>query len=71
MAYLVLFIVVILITYVCTLIYSSIDKWIKKNISNPFVGDVIRVIVVIVLLPIPFIFIALGYILGYSSFNKE
>jgi len=71
MAYLFLFLVVIFVAYICAQIYLQVNSWVKKNVSNPFVGDVIRVIAFIILLPIPFIFLALGYIIGHGHFNKE
>ena len=71
MVYLILLIILVAITYGCLLIFVQVDNWINSNIKNVLLGNVIRALVAVVLIPIPLLFVAASYIIGYSYFNKE
>ena len=52
MVYLILLIILVAITYGCLLIFAQVDNWINSNIKNVLLGNVIRALVAIVLIPI-------------------
>lgn len=71
MVYLILLIILVAITYGCLLIFAQVDNWINSNIKNVLLCNVIRALVAVVLIPIPLLFVAASYIIGYSYFNKD
>jgi len=71
MVYLILLIILVLITYGCLLIFVQVDNWINLYIKNWWLANLIRVLTAVILIPIPLLFIACSYIIGYSYFNKD
>jgi hypothetical protein len=53
------------------MIFLQVEKWICKNVKNVIIANLIRVVCGVILVPIPFIFLALTYIIGHSHFNKD
>ncbi len=69
--YLILAIIFFSLCYVCAMIFLQVEKWICKNVKNVIIANLIRVVCGVILVPIPFIFLALTYIIGHSHFNKD